>query len=160
MSEPGPPNIQRYKMLKHQIRMEVVAKSGTKNLDVGNLLHELMIRSNEKETVEFQDVHGESFDTIHFPEANEFVTRLAVDKVETARSTKVTLGLYILSSAPMQHIKLSIGFSWLAQQQIYLRTQRMPFQHGTDLYLMGQMILVNPSVANPLEVEKYISNKR
>jgi hypothetical protein len=65
----------------------------------------------------------------------------------------------VTSSANMQRIKLSIGFSWLVQQQIYLRIQRMPFKHGTDLFLLGYATMVNPMVANQTDVEEDICTK-
>ena len=42
---------QGFKMLKHQVRMEVVAKNGMKKLDVGHILNDLMQKANEKEKV-------------------------------------------------------------------------------------------------------------
>jgi hypothetical protein len=130
--------------------MEIVAKNGVKNLDVGVILSELMVRANEKENADFIDVTGKPLDTIQFPEADEFTDRLGAETVKTSRNTKVTLGFYMISSANMQRIILSIGFPWLAQKQIYLRTQRMPFEHGTNM---------NPAIANPTKVESFISDK-
>ena len=88
---PGANPTPRFKMLKHQICMEeVVVKSGTKNLEIGNLLNELMICANEKENDElFLDIHGVAFHPIQFPpEAKDFINRLAVETVETPHSTK------------------------------------------------------------------------
>lgn len=149
----------RFRTMRHQVRMEIVAKSGKKSLDVASILSELMIRANEKETVDFIDANANPFDTSNFPEAEEFKDRLAAETVETRDSTKVTLGFFMISSANMQRIKLSIGFSWLTQQQIYLRIQRMPFKHGTDLYLMGYATMIHPMVANPTDVEDDIRTK-
>jgi hypothetical protein len=118
-----------------------------------------MKRANEKESVDFVDIHGDPFDTIDFPEPDDFEERLAVETVETRGNTKITLGFYMVSTANMQRIKLSIGFNWLTQQQIYLCIQRMPFKYGTDLYLMGYATLINPAVANPSDVEKDIHTK-
>jgi hypothetical protein len=154
-----PPGAQRLQMMKHQVRMEIVAKNGVKNLDVGMILSELLIRANDKENVDFINVTGKPFDNIQFPEADGFAARLGAETVETNRSTKVTLGLYMIRSANMQRIKLSIGFSWLGQKQIYLRTQRMPFEHGTDMFLMGQITMEHPTVSNPTEVESFIRDK-
>ena len=120
----------------------------------------MTIRANEKETVDFLDSNANPFDTTNFPEPNEFAaTRLATKTVETSDSTKVTMGFFMISSANMQRIKLSIGFLWLAQQQIYLCTQRMPFKHGTDLYLMGYTTMIHPLVANPNNFEDDIRSK-
>jgi len=121
-----------FKMLKHQVRMEVVAKNGMKKLDVGHILSDLMQKANEKEKVEFFDIHGKPFDINEFPEDQEFVERLGAETVETGKNSKVTLGFFMLSSATLQKIKKAIGFTWLTQQQIFIRNQRMPFTEGTD----------------------------
>jgi hypothetical protein len=159
VTTPTPSPTSQFRMMTHQVRMEIVAKNGVKSLDVGNILTELIVRANEKETVDFIDVTGKPFDNIQFPEADEFASRLGAETVQGARGTKVTLGFFMISSANMQRIKLSIGFPWLGQQQIYLRTQRMDFAHGTDMFLMGQLILEHPVVSNPTDVEDFISDK-
>jgi hypothetical protein len=38
----------RFRTMRHQVRMEVVAKTGKKMLDVGMILSKLMIRANKK----------------------------------------------------------------------------------------------------------------
>ena len=139
--------------------MEVAVKTGMKTIGVGRILSELMKRANEKENVDFLDVHGDPFDTVNFPEPDEFEDRLAVETVENRGNTKITIGFYMVSTANMQRIKLSIGFNWLTQQQIYLRIQRMPFKYGTDLFLMGYATLIHPSAANPSDVEEDIRLK-
>ena len=143
------PSTKGFRTMKHQVRMEVVAKTGKKSIDAGTILAELMVRSNEKESVEFFDIHGNPFDISHFPEPDEFKDRLAAETVVTGANTKVTMGFFMISAANMQRIKLSIGYSWLGQQNIYLRIQRMNFQHGTDLFFMGYNTMVHPMVANP-----------
>ena len=146
-------------MLKHQVRMEVVAKNGTKKLDVGHILSDLIQKANEKEKVEFYDIQGNPFDNNNFPEDQESIKRLGAETVETGRNPKVTLGFYMTSSATLQKIKRSIGFQWLTEQQIFIRNQRMPFTEGTDLYLMGYMLMEHTSVANPEDIENNISDK-
>ena len=148
-----------FRTMRHQVRMEVAVKTGKKTIGVGRILSDLMKRANEKETVDFIDINGNPFDTINFPDPDKFEERLAVETVETRGNTKITLGFFMISSATMQRIKLSIGFNWLTQQQIYLRIQRMPFQHGTDLFLMGYATMVHPAVANPAELEEDIRTK-
>ena len=101
---------QGFKMLKHQVRMEVVAKNGMKKLDVGHILSDLIQRANEKEKVEFFDIQGKPFDNDNFPEDKEFIERLGAETVETGRSPKVTLGFFMISTATLQRIKRSIGF--------------------------------------------------
>jgi hypothetical protein len=133
--------------------MEVAVKTGMKTVVVGRILSELMKRANEKETVDFIDINGDPFDAIDFPEPDKFKERLGVEKVENRGNTKITLGFYMISTATMQRIKLSICFTWLTQQQIYLRIQQMPFKYGTDLFLMGYATMVHPLVANPSDVE-------
>ena len=139
--------------------MEIVAKTGKKSINAGSILADLMIRANEKENVDFLDIHGVPFDISHFPEPNEFEEKLAADTVMTGTTTKVTIGFFMVSSANMQRIKLSIGYSWLGQKNIYLRIQRMDFHHGTDLFFMGYKTMDNPMVANPKDVEKSIRDK-
>jgi hypothetical protein len=152
-------NTTRFRTMRHQVRMEIVAKSGKKTLDVGFVLNELMQRANEKETVDFLDIKGNPFDTINFPEPAEFEDCLATKTVDTRNGTKVTLGFFMVSTANMQGIKLSIGFSWVVQQQIYLRIQRMPFKHGTDLFLLGYATMVDPMVANQHDVEEVLGGR-
>ena len=150
------PPTQRFRTLKHQVRMEIVAKTGKKSINVGTLLADLMIRANEKESVDFTDIHSNPFDISHFPDPNEFSERLAAETVTTGSNTKVTIGFFMISSANMQRIKLSIGYSWLGQKNIYLRIQRMDFKHGTDMYFMGYKTMDHPTFANPKDVEKSI----
>ena len=146
-------------MLKHQVRMEVVAKNGTKKVNVGVILSDLMKRANEHDKVDFFDIHGTPFDNDNFPEDQDFIERLASETVQNARNTKITMGFYMVSSATLQRIKKSIGYGWLNQQQIYLRTQRMPFTEGTDMFLMGYKIMENTTIANPNDIEREISDK-
>jgi hypothetical protein len=84
---------------------------------------------------------------------------LSAETVDTGRSKKVTLGFFMVSTASLHRIKLSVGFGWLSQQRIYLRTQRMPFKYGTDMYLMGYLTMEHPSVSNPSAVEAYVRDK-
>ena len=116
----------RFRTMKHQVRMEVEVKTGMETIGVGRILSELMKRANEKETVDFMDINGDPFDTLNFPEPEKFEERLAVETVENRGNTKITLGFYMVSTATMQRIKLSVGFNWLTQQQIYLRIQECP----------------------------------
>ena len=103
------------KMLKHQVRMEVVAKNGMKKLDVGHILSDLMQKANEKEKVEFVGIQGKPFDNTNFPEDQEFIERLGAETVETGRTSKVTLGFFMLSSVTPQMIKKAIGYSKAAE---------------------------------------------
>ena len=118
-----------------------------------------MTRANEKENVDFLDIHGVPFDISHFPEPHEFEGKLAAETVPTGSNTKVTIGFFMTSSANMQRIKTSIGYSWLGQNNIYLRIQRMDFKYGTDLFFMGYKTMDHPMVANQKEVEKSIRDK-
>jgi hypothetical protein len=56
----------------------------------------------------------------------------------------------------LHRIKLLVGFGWLGQQRIYLRTQRMPFKFGTNMYLMAFLTMEHPSVSNQSAIEEYI----
>jgi len=148
-----------FKILKHQVRVEIVVKSGTKKVNVGVILSDLMKRANEHEKVDFFDIQGSPFDNHNFPEDQDFIERLASETVQNARNTKITMGFYMVSSATLQRIKKSIGYGWLNQQQIYIRTQRMPFTEGTDMFLMGYKIMENTTIANPGEIEREIGDK-
>ena len=64
--------------------------------------------------------------------------------------------MLLISSANMQRIKMLMGYSWLGQKNIYLRIQRMNFQHGTNQFFLGYKTMVHPMVANPTEVEQSI----
>ena len=139
--------------------MEIVVKDGTRNLNVGRILREFMIRANEKEDVDFHDVNGDPFEINHFPDEEGFTQKLSAETVDTGRVKKVTLGFFMVSSASLHRIKLSVGFGWLGQQRIYLRIQRMPFKYGTDLYLMGYLTMEHPSVSNQAAVEGFIRDK-
>jgi len=146
------PDTPRFCTMTHQVRMEVAVKTGMKTIGVGRILSELMKRANDKEAVDFIDINGDPFDTISFPDPDKCEDRLAVETVDNRGNTKITLGFYMISTATMQRIKMS-------QQQIYLRIQRMPFKHGTDLFLMGYATLLHPMVANPSDVEDDIRTK-
>jgi hypothetical protein len=152
-------NTPRFCTMRHQVRMESVAKTGMKSIDAGTILTELMVRANKNENVEFIDINGDPFDISHFPAPDEFKDQLAAETVASGANTKVTMGFFMISSANMQRIKLSIGYSWLGQKNIYLCIQQMSFQHGTDLFFMGYKTMVDPMVANPTAVEKSISKK-
>jgi hypothetical protein len=92
-----------FKMLKHQVRMEIVAKNGMKKLDVGHILSHLMQRKNEQVKVDFIDIQGKPFDNTNFPEDQEFVEQLGAETVETGRNPNVTfLGFFMVSSATLR----------------------------------------------------------
>ena len=84
---------------------------------------------------------------------------LAVEKVETGRTRKVVLGFYMQSCLYMNDIKSAIGIQWLQQQHIFLRPQRMSFEHGTNLFLIGYLPLEHPTTANMENLEKEIKAK-
>ena len=119
----------------------------------------MMQRANEQEKVDFFDIQGKPFDDTNFRGDQEFIERLGAETVETGHTSKVTLGFFMVSSATLQRIKRAIGYPWLTQQQIFLRTQRMPFTESTDMYLMGYMMMEHTSVANPEDIERDISDK-
>jgi hypothetical protein len=96
-AKPGSSN--RYCTMKHQVRMEIVAKTGKKTINVGMILTEVIHRANDRESVDFTDVDGNPFDTSHFPDPDEFEDRLAAETVITGTSTKVTMGFFMISSA-------------------------------------------------------------
>jgi len=152
-------SFQGFKMLKHQVRVEIVAKNGMKKLNVAHIINDLILKANEHEKVDFLDIKGQPFDNDNFPEDQEFVERLGAETVEMGKNAKVTLGFFMVSTANLQRIKKSIGFSWLHQQQIYIRNQRMPFSEGTDMYLMGYLLMEHTSFADPTEIERNISDK-
>ena len=55
--------------------MEVVAKNGTKKVNVGVILSDLMKRANEHDKVDFFDIHGTPFNNDNFPEDQDFIER-------------------------------------------------------------------------------------
>jgi hypothetical protein len=155
-----PPGINE--ITNHQIRLEIALESGLERINVAGIIKELMKRANstpEVVTVKFADIHGDPVTTQTLPKGQAFATRMAVEKVETGRTKKVVLGLYMQSTATMQVIKNAIGFPWLRQNQIYIRHQRMSFQHGTDLFLIGYLVKEHPTFANLEILDSEISGK-
>jgi hypothetical protein len=148
-------------LLHHQIRLEIALESGIERINVAGIIRELMKRANSTPDVhvKFADIHGESVTAQTLPKGQEFATRMAVEKVETGRTKKVVLGMYMMSSSNMQNIKTAIGFPWLRQNQIYMRHQRMSFNHGTDLFLIGYLVKEHPTFANLEILESEINGK-
>jgi hypothetical protein len=148
-------------LMKHQIRMEIALEAGTERINVAGILRELMKRANATTAVKvmFADAKGTPTSYQTLPKGQEFATRMSVEKVETGRNNKVVLGLYMMSESNMQTIKTTIGFPWLRQHQIYMRHQRMSFDHGTDLFLIGYLVQEHPNFANLEVLESEIQRK-
>ena len=64
---PSTLNSSSISMMKHQVRMEIVVKEGTRNLNVGRILREFMIRANEKEMLTFTTLKASHSRLISFP---------------------------------------------------------------------------------------------
>jgi hypothetical protein len=77
--------------MKHQVRMEIVVKDGTRNLNVGRILRKFMICANEKEDVD-------PFDINQFPDKEVFAQKLSAETVDTRCNMKVTLGFFMVTS--------------------------------------------------------------
>ena len=145
---------------KHQIRMEITLAAESGKVNIAGIVSEVVKRANSGLIpVRFFDVNNLPFTTATVPSGGEFVTRLAVEKVERGRTRKVVLGFYMQSRRNMNDIKSAIGIQWLQHNKIYLRPQRMSFTHGTDLFLIGYLAKEHPLTANMHDLENNIRTK-
>jgi hypothetical protein len=145
---------------KQQVRMEIMLDPEAGRVNIAGVLSELVKRATAAlSPIRFFDVLGTPFCTTTVPAGKEFITRLAVEKIEFGNTRKVALGLLVQSTLSLNEIKTTIGTPWLQQQKIFLRHQRMPFSHGTDLFLIGYLVQEHPSTANYDALEQSISAK-
>ena len=144
----------------YQIRMEVMLSRESRRINMAGILTEVVKRANlGNNTVRFLDVNKVPFTAVTVPSGKEFIERLAFATVESGKTRKMVLGFYMESKLLMLDIKLAININWLAQQKIFLRPHRMPFNHGTDLFLIGYITQEHPTTVNFEQLEAIISKK-
>ena len=145
---------------KHQIRLEITLAAESGKINVAGIVSEVVKRANSGLIpVRFFDVNDVPFNGVTVPSGKEFVTRLAVDKVEKGKTRKVVLGFYMQSRLHMNDIKAAIGLTWLQNNRIFMRPQRMSFEHGTDLFLIGYLAKEHPLTSNMTNLENEIHEK-
>lgn len=145
---------------KHQIRLEITLSAESGKINVAGIVSEVVKRANSGLIpVRFFDVHDVPFNGVTVPSGKDFVTRLAVDKVEKGKTRKVVLGFYMQSRLHMSDIKAAIGLTWLQNNRIFMRPQRMAFEHGTDLFLIGYLAKEHPLTSNMTNLENEIYEK-
>jgi hypothetical protein len=145
---------------KQQVRMEVMLDPEAGRVNIAGVLLELIKRATAALTpIRFCDVLGIPFGATTVPAGKDFITRLAVEKIEFGNTRKVVLGFLVQSTLSLNEIKTAIGTPWMQQQRIFLRYQRMPFSHGTDLFLIGYLVQEQPTTANYDALEQAISEK-
>jgi hypothetical protein len=141
--------------------MEVAMAAEVDLVRLERILGDLLKLANSTSgvTVEFLDADNHRFDLQTLPTGDEaFRQRFKMTTGATARGKKASLGFFLASSSSFHAIKSAIGFSWLQKHHVYLRIQRMPFKHGTDLHLMGYWIREHPHLANLDMVDKIIND--
>jgi hypothetical protein len=144
----------------YQIRMEVMLSSESGRINMARILTKVVKRANSGiTTVRFLDVNKVPFTAVTVPIGKEFVERLAVATVESGRTRKMVMGFYMESKLLMSDIKSAININWLAQQKIFLRPHRLPFAHGTDLFLIGYITQEHPTTVNFDQLKAMISKK-
>ena len=145
---------------KQQVRMEVMLDPEAGRVNIEGVLSEIVKRATAALTpIRFFDVLGIPFGATTVPAGKEFITRLAVEKIEFGNTRKVALGFLVQSTLSLNEIKTTIGTPWMQQQKIFLRSQRMSFSHGTDLFLIGYLVQEHPNTANYDALEHAISAK-
>jgi hypothetical protein len=145
---------------KHQIRMEITLAAESGKVNIAGIVSKVVKRANlGLIPVKFFDVNDLPFSTTTVLSGREFVSRLAVEKVERGRTRKMVMGFYMQSCLNMNDIKSAIGIHWLQHNRIYLRPQRMSFAHGTDLFLIGYLAKEHPLTANMHDLENDIRAK-
>jgi hypothetical protein len=145
-------------IVMHQVRMEILVQPEKKGINICDLLSNLMKLANSGQNlVDFKDADKLPIDPAHMPSEGSFKNRLRVTSVQTNKLKKVTLGFYMASSSSFAEIKNSIGLGWLRRYHVFLRQQHLPFEHGTDLYLMGYIVQEHPSFASIGRLERKLA---
>ena len=146
--------------MKHQIRMEMTLAAEAGRVNVAKMVAEVVSRANSGlMQVRFFDVNDVPFTGATVPSGREFITRLAVEKVERGKTRKMVMGFFMQSRLHLNDIKSAIGVDWLQQNRIFLRPQRMSFTFGTDLFLIGYLTREHPLTANMENLESKIAEK-
>ncbi len=92
---------------KHQIRMEITLSAESGKINVAGIVAEVVKRANSGlMPVRFLDVNEVPFNGATVPSGSDFVTRLAVGKVEKGKTRKVVLGLH---AKPTPHERHQVG---------------------------------------------------
>jgi hypothetical protein len=144
----------------YQISMEVMLSPESGRINMAGILTEVVKHANSGiTTVRFLDVNKVPFTAVTVPSGKEFVEHLAVATVESGRTQKMVMGFYMESKLLMSDIKSAININWLAQQKIFLRPHRLPFAHGTDLFLIGYITQEHPTTVNFDQLEAMFSKK-
>ena len=108
-------------------------------------LRELMQRAMKgTKTTRFADTSKIEFSLDDFPTTTAFAKRLSVEQVTHGTHKKVVLGFFVKSEKTFLELKINVGFKWLQENKIFLCTQNLSFEHGTDLSLIGYYILDHP----------------
>jgi hypothetical protein len=147
---------------KQQVRMEVMLDPEARRVNIaGVLLSELVKRATAAllTPIHFCDVLGVPFGATTVPAGKDFITRLAVKKIEFGNTRKVVLKFLVQNTLSLNEIKTAIGTPKMQQQRIILRYQRMPFSHGTNLFLIGYLVQEHPTTVNYNALEHAISEK-
>ena len=146
--------------LKQRVRMELMLPSDTKRVNIAGVLTKLVTRAmSTLNPTRFFDIHDVPFSSTSVPSGPDFISRFSVAKIKTKKSIKVVLGFYIQSTMNLNDLKTAVDPKWLQQQHIYLRPQRLSFEHGTDLFLIGYLVHEHPFTANLDHLETAISTK-
>jgi hypothetical protein len=135
----------------HQIRMELMLEADTLRINVGKIMFGLFNKVHALGTVTFLDTHRKEITKDNFPHGQDFIERMMMTQVPSGRKKKIIVGFFISSKLSLADIKRGIGYNWLHEQNIYLRSQNMLFDHGIDLFLIGYWIKEHPSFMNLAE---------
>jgi hypothetical protein len=128
--------------------MEILVQAEKKGINLCDLLSHLMTLAKfGGKVVEFTDADKLPISPTNMPSDGSFPARLRVTTIQTNKLKKVTLGFFMKSTAKFSEIKNSIGLGWLRRFHIFLRLQHLPFEYGTDLFLMGYLTQEHPNFA-------------
>jgi hypothetical protein len=145
---------------KQQVRMELMLSSESKRVNIAGVLTEFVKRATSASIpTRIFDIHDAPVRSTSVPSGDDFISRFSVAKIEKGKSLKVVLGFYLQSTMTLNELKTAVDRNWLQQQQIYLRPQRMSFEHGTDLFLLGYLVQEHPFTANLDQLEADTSAK-
>jgi hypothetical protein len=145
---------------KQQVRMELMLSPDSKRVNIAGILTELVARAaTGLIPTRFFDIHDVPFSSTNVPSGPDFISRFSVAKIEKGNTLKVALGFIVQSTMTLNDLKSAVDPKWLQQHNIFLRPQRMPFEHGTDLFLIGYLDHEHPYTANLDQLENSICAK-
>jgi hypothetical protein len=129
--------------------MEIMLEAETVRINVGKIVFNLFNKVHAlAEKVVFSDTHDLEVTKAQFPQGQDFIERMMMTQVPSGRKRKFIVGFYLRTKLSLADIKRGIGYSWLHDQNIFLRAQSMPFDHGLDVFLIGYWIKEHPSFMN------------